>query len=360
MVSKLLKDLSAEFLDADNEVLVKAEESGNQELLLLVARVFTEIANTLNDASKDAERLESTIDTEGLEQVASFAAEIENNPDLNAYADTLDNLLVVLARENGKEILDLETHIKKSPLEGLYELKRGFEREYKSVYSKFERILKHPELTIESKKRRMGKIEDRLADIEGNLHLIMEAIEKKEQETIGNSAHLATALDLSEDDELIKFASVLDEILLTIGADRNSTKKYKLAEDKEVEKLRAKFREETLLDVYSKAKIEENKQNNSEEAIKAIEDKVKIYRPMEHALSSRQSPDMPGISLMRIGDNVYQCPVTKKIYDYAAGYTTLAGDTIPGTSVTNQTQLSENRSHEHANFSTREEILNSV
>lgn len=173
-------------------------------------------------------------------------------------------------------------------------------------------------------------------------------------------AALATECDKEGSPEMLKIASVLDEILLTIRAPKGSVNKIKQAEDNEIEKLRAKYREESLQHAYGDAKLQQDKDNKVEEAEKAIKDKVKTYRPNEHALSTRYSPDMPGVSLMRIGDNVFQCPVTKKVYNYESGFTTADGDRVPGGSVSNQTQQLGDRLLESSNFTSREQVLNQV
>jgi hypothetical protein len=192
----------------------------------------------------------------------------------------------------------------------------------------------------------------------------LEAVEKQESNLIESidgvetMAAIAEAFDSSEDAELKKVASVLDEILLTIGVNANEKNSFKKAEDAEIDRLREKYRNERGEEAYTIVKKEHDKDINAEEAIKIMDEKIKNYRPMEHALSTRYSPDMPGVSLIRIGDDVYQCPVTKKIYNYTAGYTTMDGDKVPGTNVSNQTQQLGFRQPEHANFSTRESVLN--
>lgn len=159
---------------------------------------------------------------------------------------------------------------------------------------------------------------------------------------------VAQALDDSEDPVLRKQASVIDEILISIGANPKAGEAFKKAQDEEIERLRAKYN-----------KKEEPKQENkmAQEAIKAIEEKVKRYMPLEAPLSTRYSPDMPGVMLVRIGDNVWQCPVTKKIYDFANGYTTAKGNKIPGTSVSEQSKL-DNAVQDNMQFTSREDALN--
>lgn len=171
-------------------------------------------------------------------------------------------------------------------------------------------------------------------------------------------ASLASTYDQSGDPELVKIASVLDELLYTVAVPKGSKDKIKLADEAEVNRLREKYRGEALETAYGQSKLESEKENKTDEAVKAIDDRVKSYKPLEHALSTRQSPDMPGIQMIRIGDNVWQCPVTKKIYNYNEGFTLLTGDKVPGGSVSNQTQQLGDQLEQHSNFSTRTEILN--
>lgn len=168
---------------------------------------------------------------------------------------------------------------------------------------------------------------------------------------------VAQALDETGDPILMKQASVLDEILITIGADPKAQMAFKKAQDEEIERLRAKY-QDTNRDQYTRATEEHRKEINVNEAIKEIDRKIKKYRPLEASLSTRYSPDMPGVSLVRIGDSVWQCPITKKIYDYRSGFTTTKGNVVPGGDVSNQTQHLGYRAQEHMNFSTREELLN--
>lgn len=252
---ELLKKQAEALLDPDNELLIAAEEAGEEELKL-VAGGLIRAAEQLNKAADDLMKKSDTIDTSGLSLVASNLVQ------------TLDS---------------------------------------------------------------------------SSLDVI---------------AKIATVCDNSKNIQLHKVASVLDEILLTIGAPPGAVNSLKQAEEKEINELRKKYRSEKLEEVYTSAKKEHDKQNNRDEAVKAIDEKIKTYRPMEHALSTRYSPDMPGVSLIRIGDGVYQCPITKRIYNYDAGYTTMDGNKVPGTTVSNQTHQVGDRAPEHMNFSTRSEILN--
>ena len=178
-------------------------------------------------------------------------------------------------------------------------------------------------------------------------------------EKLESLAALADEFDSSDDEFLQKQASVIDEILLTIGADRNYIKNFKAAEDAEITKLRDARREAEIKEKYSDIKDIKDKQNGVAEAKKVIEEKIKKYNPLEASLSTRHSPDMPGVSLIRIGDGIFQCPVTKKIFNYNTGFTTARGNKVPGTSVEEQTRYFGDKDVQgHYMFSTREEALN--
>jgi len=211
-----------------------------------------------------------------------------------------------------------------------------------------------------------GEVLSRVADALASCACIlkMAAAETDELEPtltaqqLDEMAEVANAFDESGDDLLRKQASVMDEILFTIGSKKNSVANFKSAQDSEIEKQRQKYRDQALEEAYTKAHEQHKKEIGADEAAQAIDKKVKQFRPLETSLSTRYSPDMPGVQLMRIGDNVFQCPVTKKIFNYNAGFTTANGNKVPGTSVENQTQQLGFRTPEHMNFSTREEVLN--
>ncbi len=59
------------------------------------------------------------------------------------------------------------------------------------------------------------------------------------------------------------------------------------------------------------------------------------------SLSTRYSPDRPGVMTKRISDGVAQDPYTNKIYDWANGFTSESGEVFPGGSVALQTDLFE-------------------
>jgi hypothetical protein len=174
------------------------------------------------------------------------------------------------------------------------------------------------------------------------------------EDDVDDICDIAQALDESGDPELQRTASVLDEIILTIGADKKIKSNFKKAQEEEIDRLKKKFNDNVNENLYSNADKEESYIN---EAIKDIDRKVKKYRPLESSLSTRYSPDMPGVPLIRISDGVWQCPDTKKIYDYRNGFTTDKGNVVPGGDVSLQTDL-DNLAEGRSMFSTREDILN--
>lgn len=174
-------------------------------------------------------------------------------------------------------------------------------------------------------------------------------------EKLDEMAALADAFDESGDPLLVRQASVIDEILLTIGANKAAVTQAKQAQDFELEKLRAK--QPAPEDVYSKAKKEHDRDNKVEESKKLIADAVKDYRPLEAGLSTRTCPDHPGSQMARIADQTWQCSLDKGIYNYQSGFKTMRGNVVPGGDVSNQTQ-SLHDSPSETSFDTRESKLN--
>ena len=158
--------------------------------------------------------------------------------------------------------------------------------------------------------------------------------------------------DFLDEKGLVKEASVLDEILLTINSNKTYKTTFKKAQEDEVDKLRKKYRSEA-------SEVKTATPEYVEEARKAIETNVKHYKPLEAPLSTRYSPDMPGVSLIRIADGVFQCPVTKKVYDFRIGFTTAKGNKVPGGDVALQSDIIEYDNPASTVFSTRNDVLNS-
>ena len=172
-------------------------------------------------------------------------------------------------------------------------------------------------------------------------------------------AALASAFDLSGDPELQAEAAVIDQVLFAIAAPGEAVNSFNLVYDKELEELRKTRRSQDLEDKYTKTKEHLDEMYGHKAIADAVEKDVRRYRPLEAPLSTRYSPDRPGVSLMRITDRVYQDPTTGKVYDYAAGYTTDKGNDIPGGGV--DEQIKDINDHQSRSiFTTREGLLSSA
>lgn len=169
-------------------------------------------------------------------------------------------------------------------------------------------------------------------------------------EDFNNVDDLIEALATSGNEKMEKTASALEEILLTVGA--KAVSNMKKAEDEELDRLKKKYKVSN--DIYAVSELDKK---IKEDYIKEYDKKVKTYKPLEASLSTRYSPNMPGVSLIRIDDDTYQCPITGEKFDYKSGFTTANGNKVPGTSVENQHQYDEISSGSMF-LSTREQRLN--
>lgn len=150
------------------------------------------------------------------------------------------------------------------------------------------------------------------------------------EDAIEDLGSLASVLDASGDPNLIRQASVIDELLRTISAEKNIKEKL-LAQNKETsEKNKEKFK--SVNDELRKS----NKISESEEAIKKSP-VYDVYNVLEAPLSTRYCPDHAGVPVARVGEQVWQCSLDSKIYDFNAGFTLATGKKVPGSSVANQT-----------------------
>lgn len=182
-----------------------------------------------------------------------------------------------------------------------------------------------------------------------------EAVEKFEPEPgtftpeqLEEMAAVAQAFDESDDELLQKQANVLDMILQTIAAKPGEKSKYVEAETSRIESLKKKYEE------VGKTSQEHAMASEGVEAIKKS-DYMKEYRPMEAPLQTRYCPDHAGVPTSRIEEHQYQCSIDGKVFDYENGFKTDKGDSVPGSSVSNQSQ---NLHGEQQNqFDTRESRL---
>lgn len=149
-------------------------------------------------------------------------------------------------------------------------------------------------------------------------------------ESIEEIAALAAALDSSDDPQLRKQASVLDELLLTIAAPPGALANKQAADDYRIEELRKK---------YEDPRKELHAQQGNANAIKAIDksNMTKEYKILEAPLSSRYCPDHPGAQIARIGEHFWQCELDKKTYNFETGFELQNGSRVPGGDVALQT-----------------------
>lgn len=176
------------------------------------------------------------------------------------------------------------------------------------------------------------------------------------EEDIESIAAIANAYENSDDEDLKKQAAVLDQLLINFGQ-QDELRRAKKANEEEINRLREKYKNIANERSYKKVSEEQFKERKAEEATKAIQDQVKQRRPLEAPLKTRYSPDYPGVPMARIGDGIFQCAMTKKIYNFNEGYTTFSGEKVPGGTVANQTDMLGDRRLEQTNFSTREGVL---
>jgi len=187
--------------------------------------------------------------------------------------------------------------------------------------------------------------------------MVESSVSEIDREDLDAIAALATEFDNSDDEFLQKQASVLDQVLLNFAGQKKVYEQKKAAEA-EVDRLREGYRAQTQKDLYIKPTETLDKDIKASESAEKIKNQVRNYRPLEAPLSTRHCPDHPGTSVIRVGENIYQCALDKKIYNYQEGYTTMKGNKIPGTDVSEQTRSLSDRVQENMNFSTRESRLN--
>lgn len=158
-------------------------------------------------------------------------------------------------------------------------------------------------------------------------------------ERLDEMAAIAAEFDASGDELLMKQASVLDELLLTIAAPRGSNIQFRDTQDDRIEQLKKK---------YNGPKTELDEINKVSDSIKDIEKSpyYKTYRPLEAPLSSRYCPDHPGGLIVRVGEHTWQCVMDKKIYNYDMGFKLLDGSSVAGGGVQNQIPLHPQQGHE--------------
>lgn len=178
-----------------------------------------------------------------------------------------------------------------------------------------------------------------------------------DEESLDEMAQLAEAFVQSGDELLQKQASVIDQILLTIGTPQGAVAKVKAAQDEEIAKIREKYNGIARDKAYKEPKEKLDKINRAADSIKSIEENIKTYRPQEYPLLTRHCPDHPGTGLARVAEATYQCPLDKAIYNYQQGFTLMNGDKVPGGDVVGQTSIGDKVNMDNI-FDTRESKIN--
>ena len=69
-----------------------------------------------------------------------------------------------------------------------------------------------------------------------------------------------------------------------------------------------------------------------------VDEMIKDAKYGGRILSSRYCPDHRGVSLFRVDDDKFQCPLDGRIYDYESGFITYDGEVMNGGNISEQTK----------------------
>lgn len=87
---------------------------------------------------------------------------------------------------------------------------------------------------------------------------------------------------------------------------------------------------------------------------------VHSYQNVKEAASTRYCPEHIGITMGRVGESTFQCPLDGKMYNWEVGFTDYDGKFHSGGSVSSQTTDSSGVDVSHRIFDSRDNILNRV
>ncbi len=91
------------------------------------------------------------------------------------------------------------------------------------------------------------------------------------------------------------------------------------------------------------------------------EHSVKTYKQTNtKSLSTRYCPDHIGVTLARVGDSSYQCPLDGQVYNWEIGWKDQDGVQHPGGSVAAQTPDSTGYEAPHRLFDSRDSVINRI
>jgi len=154
--------------------------------------------------------------------------------------------------------------------------------------------------------------------------------DKVTSEDLEAVAALAEEFSKSGDQLLRRQASVLDQVLLTFAVPE-ARQAEKAAYDDKIAQIKN--------DLKNPPKQQVKNSFKADEMAKAVDQQIKEYSPLEAPLKTRSCIDHPGHQLIRLSDDVYECSLDRKKYDYKNGFTTLKGNKVPGGDVSLQTQM---------------------
>ena len=122
--SDKLKSVIGWLENPNNELIVAAENSGDEIKLHLIASGLVEAAEALKNYADKIEQIENaeSVDVSNLDVVAELAEEFDKDPALQSYASALDELLITIAAPK-----DWQAAYKKLEDARLDELKRKYQ-----------------------------------------------------------------------------------------------------------------------------------------------------------------------------------------------------------------------------------------
>lgn len=96
----------------------------------------------------------------------------------------------------------------------------------------------------------------------------------------------------------------------------------------------------------TREELYDSKENNKATLFNSLLAEVESVEPIHEGLqgttttlATRNSPDHPGVMMLRLSDGVYQDVMSKKVYDFNKGWIDEKGVKHPGGSVSNQTPI---------------------
>ena len=154
------------------------------------------------------------------------------------------------------------------------------------------------------------------------------AVELPSSDELDEIAAVAAAFDESEDEMLQKQAGILDNVLAVLSSADLAINVYD--EDARLEEVKKKYH-----DVRDKLH-EDGGLDAAAEAVEKSQVMKQKIQMQTYPLQTRYCPIHNGVSLVRIGEARYQCPMDRQIIDWRNGWTLPDGSKHPGGDVANQ------------------------